>query len=370
MRLPQRLIFRLLMAALPLTALALAGCSGGDEAAPAGGGAAKAPGPINVLLIPKIVGNAFFDSANVGAQAYAAKHGFTVEYVGPEVAEVARQAEIIDRAVAAGAKAMAVSSLDAKALDPSLRRARARGVTVITWDSDVSPDARHLMVSQGTPAQLGAMLVEMAAKSLIKRGRRPASEPIRYAWHYSQASVTDQNSWFRAGEEYIRSNYPDWINVAPENYYSEQDPEKALAVGRAILDEHPDIDVIICNDSTSLPAQAQVLQERGLTARDVTVTGFAPPNAMRDYCLSGVIDRWGLWDCQIQAAMACYLGYYIASGRTLAVGQSVEVPGIGLVEVMSNSVLDPASPMPGGVGVVLLPSRLEFTSENVSNYEF
>ena len=320
--------------------------------------------------MPKVTGNAFFEAANAGAQKYAAAHGFKVDYRGSDVASAENQIAIIQKAIDEKAKALTISAVDAKALDAILKEAIKSGMAVTTWDSDVSGDARQIMVSQGTPSQLAKMLVEMASKSLRALGKTPSTQPIKYAWHYSQASVADQNSWNKAGEEYIRSNYPEWVNVAPENYYSEQDPAKALEVGRRILDEHPDIDVIICNDSTSLPGQAQVLQERGLTARDVTITGFASPNAMRDYCLAGVIDRWGLWDCQVQAAMACYLAYYLASGRSLAVGESVEVPGIGLVEVMSNSVLDPASPIPGGVGVVLLPQRLEFTSENVSNYEF
>jgi AI-2 transport system substrate-binding protein len=182
--------------------------------------------------------------------------------------------------------------------------------------------------------------------------------------------AADQSSWWRAGERYIRQNYPNWVNAKPENYYSGQDPARALAVGREIFREHPDIDVIICNDSTSLPGTAQAAQSLGLTAREVAITGFASPKAMRRLTLSGVVDRFGLWDCQIQAAMACYLAWHLAAGHELTVGQSVEIPDIGLVEIMSNSVLDPDSPIPGGVGVVLLPSRLEFTAENVSDYDF
>lgn len=325
---------------------------------------------ITVVFVPKVTGNAFFEAAQKGASAYAKKYGFQVIYSGSANASIDDQIAIIKDAVQAGANAICVSSLDATALDAVLKQAMTAGVVVTTWDSDVSGDARMIMVSQGTPEQLGKMLVEMGAKSLTSRGKKPAGDAIRYAWHYSQAYVTDQNSWQIAGEKYIRANYPNWVNVAPDNYYSEQNPEKALAVGNAIFKAHPDIDLIICNDSTSLPGQAQAAQDLGLTAKDVTITGFASPNAMREYCKAGVVERWGLWDCQIQGALGCYVAYYLASGKTLKVSDKLNVPEIGVVEVMPNTVLDQGAFTSPTSGVVLLPERTEYTIENVDSYDF
>ena len=88
-----------------------------------------------------------------------------------------------------------ISSVDATGLDSALTDAISSGVTVGTWDSDVSDTARSLMVSQGTPDILGQMLVDMGADSLTKRGKDPEKDTIKYCWHYSQATVADQNSW-------------------------------------------------------------------------------------------------------------------------------------------------------------------------------
>lgn len=323
-----------------------------------------------VVFVPKLTGNAFFEAANQGAQAYAEKHGFTVDYRGSSTASVEEQVAILRQAVEEKVDGICVSSLDATALDGVLKEALAAGISVTTWDSDVSGDARRLMVSQGTPGQLGKMLVEMGAKSLESRGVDLATDKVTYAWHYSQASVADQNSWWQAGEAYIQATYPLWENVAPQNYYSGQDAEKAVAVGRQVLEEHPAIDLVICNDSTSLPGQAQAARELGLTAGDVTITGFASPNSMREYCKDGIVERWGLWDCQVQGALGCYLAYYLAQGNQLAVGNKVDVPDIGIVTVMPNTVLDPAAYTATNSGVVLLPDRTEFTIDNVDDYDF
>lgn len=324
-----------------------------------------------VVFVPKLTGNAFFESANDGAQKYAKKWGFTVDYQGSPNAAVTDQVQVINNAVASGADAICISSVDATGLDTALKQAIAKGLSVVTWDSDVSTDARSLMVSQGTPEILGKMLVDMGVEALKNRGIDVKTEAVKYAWHYSQATVADQNSWQVAGEKYIKETYPKWVNVAPSNYYSEQDAEKAVSIGSSILEANKDIDLIICNDSTALPGQCKAAQNKGLTKDDITITGFASPMSIKDYCTAGVIERWGLWDCGIQGAIGCYLAAHLAAGNSVKVGDKIDIPDIGEVEIMPNDVLsNGASTAAKNNGVVLLPERVVFTKDNMNNYNF
>ena len=326
---------------------------------------------LTVAFIPKLTGNAFFESANNGAQEYSKEWGFTVDYQGSANAAVADQVNVINNAVASGVDAICVSSVDATGLDSALTEAKDAGVTVVTWDSDVSDTARTLMVSQGTPDLLGKMLVDMGADSLTNRGKDVKADTIKYCWHYSQATVADQNSWQVAGEAYIKENFPNWENVAPDNYYSEQDAEKAVSIGASILEAHSDIDLIICNDSTALPGQCKAAQNNGLTKDDVTITGFASPMSIKDYCAAGVIEQWGLWDCGVQGAMGCYLAAYLAAGNEVHVGDKIDIPSIGEVEVMPNDCLvEGASTAEVNNGVVLLPERTVFNADNMNDYNF
>ena len=325
---------------------------------------------INVVFIPKLSGNAFFESANVGAQDFAAKNGFTVTYDGNPEASAANQVAIVQNAITSGADAICISTVDAAGVNDALKEAAEAGLVVTTWDSDALPESRSIMVSQGTPEQLGQMLVDMLATSLTERGKDVTKDAIKYVWHYSQATVTDQNSWHVAGEAYVAEKYPNWVNVFPDNYYSEQDAEKAITVGESILTTYADIDGIICNDSTALPGQAQAAQNLGLDATKVSITGFAAPNSMKDYCRAGILTRWGLWDCKIQGALGCYMAYLLASGQEIKVGDTIDVPGIGSVTVEPNTVLDPNAYTSETSGVVLLPERAVFTAENMDNYDF
>ncbi len=371
--------------------VSLAGCggNGGNDTpadaspstTPAASGAPESQAPSEstgadvsgktVVFIPKLTGNAFFESANNGAQEYSKGWGFTVDYQGSPNAAVADQVNVINSAIVSGADAICVSSVDATGLDAALTEAKEAGLTVVTWDSDVSDTARTLMVSQGTPDLLGKMLVDMGVDSLTNRGKDPKADTIKYCWHYSQATVADQNSWQVAGEAYIKENFPNWENVAPDNYYSEQDAEKAVSIGASILEAHPDIDLIICNDSTALPGQCKAAQNKGLTQSDVTITGFASPMSIKDYCDAGVIEQWGLWDCGVQGAMGCYLAAYLAAGNEVHVGDKINIPEIGEVEVMPNDCLvEGAATADVNNGVVLLPERTVFNKDNMNDYNF
>jgi AI-2 transport system substrate-binding protein len=244
-----------------------------------------------VAFIPKLTGNSFFEAANDGAQMYGEQWGINVEYMGSATASVTDQLEVIQQAMDAGVDAISISSVDASALDEKLQEAQDAGIVVTTWDSDVSSSARSLMVSQGTAEILGAMLVDMGADALANRGVDVDGE-VKYVWHYSQASVADQNSWYVAGEEYIKANYPNWVAVS-DPFYSEQDSQKSVSIGESILDAYADVDLIICNDSTALPGQAQAAQNKGLTAEDITITGFCTPSGMTAYLDAGIVEHYG-----------------------------------------------------------------------------
>ena len=340
--------------------------------APEGGdGEVKPVDGKTVAFIPKLTGNAFFEVANTGAQEFAKDWGINVEYMGDATASAAAQVAVINNAVAQGVDAICISTVDAAGVADALKAAMDAGIVVCTWDSDAAASDRALMVSQGTPEVLGAMLVELAVKGLEDRGVDPEKDAVKYAWHYSQATVTDQNSWQVEGEKLIKEKYPNRENVHPDNYYSEQDAEKSVTIGEAVLADNPDIDLIICNDSTALPGQLQAAENKGLTKDDVTITGFATPNAIKQYCTNGTLFNWGLWDCKIQGGLGCYVAAYIAAGNDVKVGDKINVPGIGECEVMPNNCLNPDDATADtNNGVVLLPERAVFNAENMDNYDF
>lgn len=91
--------------------------------------------------------------------------------------------------------------------------------------------------------------------------------------------------------------------------------------------------------------------------------------SIKDYCAAGVIEQWGLWDC-VQGAMGMLPAAYLAAGNEVHVGDKIDIPSIGEVEVMPNDCWLKASTAEVNNGVVLLPERTVFNADNMNDYNF
>ena len=322
-----------------------------------------------IAFIPKIIGNTFFEVAGAHAVEIGKQLGAEVKYDGPAEASVAGQVKFINTFVNMGYDAIVVSALDPNGLNQALKRAIDKGVIVVTWDSDVDPEYRTFYVNQGTPDILGRLLVNMVVNQLgTWHGK------LKVAFHYSSPTVTDQNSWVNFAKKIIAEEHPDWELVTTQ--YSDMNFPKAVSVGEQLLKTYPDVNAIICPDSTAFPGQAKAVENLNLVGK-VAVVGFTTPSTIRQYIERGTVLQGGLWDCGVQGAAGVYVAYKLLKGEKIEVGTPFEIPGIpGKFDVVPNKNQGGEMyerPKYEGVknnGIVLLPERLVFTRYNVQNYNF
>ena len=113
-----------------------------DKAEPA----AKAQCTIGIM--PKLVGIDFFNAVEKGALEAGRELGIQVEYDGPTTNDVTKQAAMVETWIARKFDAICTAPNDPEAIAPVLRKARERGIKVITFDADANPTARDYFVNQ------------------------------------------------------------------------------------------------------------------------------------------------------------------------------------------------------------------------------
>jgi len=157
----------LLMAALA------AGCT--SQPASSGGAASSTPKGLKIAMIAKSSGNPVFLSARTGAEAAAKdlsqKHGIPIEinWMTPPTEDGQVQAQRIAQAVNEGASAVLISCSDAGKVTGAINDAVARGVPVMTFDSD-APDSKRFAYYGVDDVKTGEQVMDELAKQMGGKG--------------------------------------------------------------------------------------------------------------------------------------------------------------------------------------------------------
>src|SRR6185437_10025229 len=155
-----------------LAAIVATACGGSQPAS--GGGNAPAAG-LKIGLIAKSSTNPVFLSARTGAEAAAKeltqKYNVPVEiaWLTPPTEDGQVQAQRIAQAVNEGANAILISCSDAGKVNGAIDDAVARGVAVMTFDSD-APDSKRFAFYGVDDVKTGQAVMEELAKQMDDKG--------------------------------------------------------------------------------------------------------------------------------------------------------------------------------------------------------
>jgi rhamnose transport system substrate-binding protein len=317
-----------------------------STAAAAGGGIKEG---LKIAFLPKQINNPYFTvSDKGGADAVGAVKG-SFKRVGPSDASASSQVSYINTLITQKQNAIVISANDPNAVVPSLKKAMAQGIKVVTYDSDTAPEGRNLFINQANAEDLGRTEVQLLAKQIGAAGGQIAILS-------ATPNATNQNTWIKfMKDELSKPEYSKFKLV--KTAYGNDDDQKSFEETQGLLQAYPNLKGIISPTTVGIAAAARYLQSSKYKGK-VKLTGLGTPNQLRKFVKDGTIDGFELWDPGKLGYLAGYAAAALASGEiTGKEGESFKAGELGAKQVGAN-------------GEVLLGPPTVFDKANIDQFDF
>ena len=309
-----------------------------------GCGSSSGKRTLTVAMMPKSKGNAYFIACRKGAEEAARELGVKLIWDGPTDPDPAKQNEVVETWITRGVDVIAVAVENRDGIASVLRKARERGIKVITWDADSEPDARDFLVNQATPQGIGYTLMDHAARILGDKGE--------FAIITASLTAANMIEWQKYIEARRAEKYPDIQMVALRPCDDLQ--KKAFEEANTILNAHPDVRLIMAICSPAVPGAAEAVKQSG--RQDVKVIGLGLPNDNKRYVHEGITECVVLWNTMDLGYLTIHAAHALKIGTLKPGDKSLQAGRLGKVEIQGDNVL--------------LGTPLTFTKENIDHFDF
>lgn len=307
----------------------------------------------NMVLLPKFLGILVFDQANEGAQEAHAELSNSGEllFVGPTPENsVAGQIEIMTTAATQGQAAVLLSNNAGDQIAPSARAAQAAGTRVVTWDSPIpSGEGEDVFVAQVDFDSIGVVMADMAHSILGGSGQMAVLS--------ATPDAANQNAWIASMQEVLEDEKYSGIELV-DIVYGDDQSEVSYNRALSLVDQYPDLGLIMSPTTVGIQATAKAMQDEGLCDQ-VKVSGLGLPAEMVSYTMNGCAPEFALWDFRDLGYLTYYTAYALATGQIEGeVGDSFTAGRMGDYTIEE----DPSRP---GAKRILMGPFTVYTADNV-----
>lgn len=257
----------------------------------------------SVALVAKSTQTEFWLSVFAGAEAAATEYNLDLSIMGPETEEdFETQNQMVAQAVENGAEAVVFSAIDFENNACAIDAAAEQGVQIVAIDSSV--DSQAVSTYIGTDNYAAG---QMAAQAALDRVDGILEVGIV---NYDISSANGQERERGAVEQFEqsgRANIRAVINTLAE-------AQSARADTAALLEEHPEINVLLAfNEPTSVGA-AQAVEDLG-RSEDIFLVGFDSNVMTVDGLQEGSVDALVVQNPYAMGYLGVESAYKLLSGK-------------------------------------------------------
>ena len=303
---------------------------------------------ITLVDVPKLIGIGYFNATSQGMQQAAEELGnVKVTTDGPTEANIDDQITFIDNFITQGVNGILFAANDPVAIAPVLKKALGKGIHVVGYDANSTPDAREWFVNQAEFNGIAKAMVDAIVAEIGKDGS--------FAIVTSTFTTPNQARWIAEMWAYAGQCYPDlkWL----ETVEAQEDNILSFNQANTLINKYgDDLNGLFGMTSVATPASAEAVTQAGLCGQ-VSVVGLATPNAMKPYVASDCVKSVVLWNPVDLGYAAVYVTRAVADGKFKPGDSSVEAGRLGTLQVVNGSE-------------VLLGAPFIYNKGNINDFDF
>jgi rhamnose transport system permease protein len=279
-----------------------------------------------IAVMPKAKGDPYFVSARAGAEEAAQTLDVDLIWDGPTSLDAAKQNELVENWITRHVDAIAVAVENKAGISTVLRKARQRGIRVLTWDADAEPDARDYFANQATPEGIANTLTDEAARLLNGKGE--------FAIITGALTAANQNEWIAFIKQRL-SKYPGLklATIRP----SDDDRDKAFSETQTLLKVYPAVKLVMAISAPAVPGSGEAVRQAG--RKDVDVIGLSLPSICKPYVHEGVVQTVVLWSTRDLGYLTVYASTLLAQGKIPTGTTSVDTGRLGALRVHGSEII-------------------------------
>jgi rhamnose transport system substrate-binding protein len=302
-------------ASQPASEPASAPASEPASAAPSGGAVIAEKGKeLKMMLLPKFLGILPFDQAHQGAtEAHEElENPGELAFVGPTPENsVQGQIEFVTLAPTQGYDVVMISNNAGDQIATAAKAAQDAGLKVVAWDSPIpSAEGEDLFVAQVDFDSIGKVMADMALDLTGPDGGQ-------FAILSASPDAANQNAWIAALNDVLETDDTYAKLELVDTVYGNDQSEESYNQALALVDQHPDLKVIMAPTTVGIAAAAKAMQDEDLCDK-VKVSGLGLPSEMVDYTLNDCAPEFALWSFVDLGYLTYYTSYLLGTDQITA----------------------------------------------------
>ena len=278
-------------------------------------------------IVVKIGGIPWFNAMEVGIKKAAKERGIDAWMIGPQSSDPALQVRAIEDLIAQGVDAIGVVPNDAKVLEPVLKRAKEKGILVITHESPYQKYADYDF-ELVTAKYFGETHMKLLAKQIGEKGG--------YVNFVGSLTVPLHNAWADAAVAYQKEHYPEMYEVS-ERFGVAESADDSKRTMNDLISSNPDLKGVIGFGSQGPIGAGRAIKERGMIGKIFVIGSFSPGQGKR-LLKSGAVTGGFMWNPMVAGEVFVNLADDIANkGYKPESGKSYE--GLNKYDLDGNTML-------------------------------